>query len=149
MCCPAGRRWGRGLDLHRDRLLPPAESAVLGDPGQESRSEPLECGQLLDAPPCPALGCENIGALYPSEVKQGKAGHTGQMQVVVGKPPVVQIKLIPAQASLQGSLPPPLPHFLVASSCCLARSTSHTWKQKERGGCLLLPTATFIQSELH
>ena len=57
-------------------------------------------------PPYPALGFENIGALYPCEVKQRKARHTGQMQVVVGKSPVVQIKLIPAQASLHRSLPP-------------------------------------------
>lgn len=28
--------------MHRDRLLPPAESAVLGGAGQENQSEPLE-----------------------------------------------------------------------------------------------------------
>lgn len=39
---PSGQEMGRGLDLHRDRFLPLAESTAPGGAGQESRSEPLE-----------------------------------------------------------------------------------------------------------
>lgn len=58
---------------------------------------------VLDAPG----GCEDVGALYSSEMS---TGHTSCMHIVLGKPPAAQLQLFPSmalppRASLQGRIP--------------------------------------------